>query len=360
MIGVDLEDRVYVKTKPSSGDGVKSFAIDGETGKKTRWWARYYDNVTLGQDGRVYEYLVEKKQKSRKGKLGSKCNRVLRKSDLAKKMIPFSADRQLSEVFLGYWAGRRDNLFVAPNGLMHVLAYDGSRGGPASVFRIGTDGKQGPDLISGLLAPISVKADRHGNIFVADNLKPKDRLWPAELDSFIKKQSPVGRREYEEMYGAILKFGPQGGKIEDGGGKGGRTMVISGGEKSFSVTGLKASFVGISPLPPMRRNFRSKCWCLGAKFDMDMQDRLFVPDSARFRVHVLDSNLNKITEFGGYGTVDDPGGKANAPGPDVPLECPSGVKVSNKAAYIMDQAPCAARIVRVILTYAAEASCRLP
>ena len=366
MTGVDSDDNVYMKSKPSSGNGVASFAIAGETGVKTKWWSKYYDNILIGRDDNVYQYVADRKRASKKGKLGNSCNFTLQKKDLDKKALPFIGTNEVSDIFLSYWAGRRDGTFVAADGTIHVMAFDETRGGPCSIFKVGKDGKVSDDLVTGLLGPMSVKADRHGNIFIADNLKPAGKLWPKEMDSFIKGLDPMGRREYEEMYGSILKFGKSGtidrtnkkAKLEDVDvSKGETVMVISGGEQSFKVTGLKDSFVGISPLPPMRYNFRSKCWCLGAMFDMDRHDRLFVPDAARFCVNILDSNFNKIGEFGGYGTIADPGGAANAPGPDVPLECPAEIKVSDKAAYVLDRAPGVARIVRVKLGYAAEATC---
>jgi len=142
--------------------------------------------------------------------------------------------------------------------------------------------------------------------------------------------------------------------------EGAEVLELCQGEKRYLVEGLAGLYASISPRPPVRTGFRSKCWCLGAWFDLDRYDRLFVPDAARFRIHVLDANFNPILEFGGYDSVDSPGGNANAPGPEIPFECPIGVAVSDSAAYVFDAAPCVARIVRVRFSYAAEGSCPVP
>jgi hypothetical protein len=217
--------------------------------------------------------------------------------------------------------------------------------------------------VTGLLGPIGVKVDRKGNIYTADNLKPAGIYWPKELDGFISKLDKKGRDEYAETYGAILKFGPKGGSVKPASGAapaGARTMELCAGEKKFVVEGLVDCYVGVSPLAPLRTGFRSKCWCLGASFDLDAHDRLFVPDSACFCVRVLDSNFNPIMSFGGYDSIDAPQGKANAPGPEISFECPLGVNVSDQAAYVYDAAPCARRTMRVKLTYTAEETCALP
>jgi hypothetical protein len=245
---------------------------------------------------------------------------------------------------------------------MFYLEYLEQGGGKTQIRHFGDDGRLRGTPVTGLLGPIGVKVDRKGNIYTADNLKPAGVYWPRELDGFIAKLNKKGQDEYAETYGAILKFGPQGGSVKPATAAtpaGARIMELCAGEKKFAVEGLIDCYVGISPLAPLRTGFKSKCWCLGASFDLDAHDRLFVPDSARFRIQVLDSNFNPIMSFGSYDNIDAPQGKAHAPGPEISFECPLSVKVSDQAAYVNDASPCARRTLRIKLNYAAEAECAI-
>jgi hypothetical protein len=101
----------------------------------------------------------------------------------------------------------------------------------------------------------------------------------------------------------------------------------------------------------------SACWCLFAIYDLDAHNRLFVPDAMQFCVRVVDANFNEIVKFGDYDRATPKGGKANAPGPEIPFEFPTYVHASDAAAYVTDTASCARRIVRVKLAYAVEETC---
>jgi DNA-binding beta-propeller fold protein YncE len=352
VVSVTPDDAVYVR-QVAGPSAANSFLETGATGERKPWWPKYYDRAIVGRDGLAYIYQLDKPKKG---------DVRIERATLGREPRPFGADDKLSDPAVGaFWAGRRANLFVPPGGEMFYLEYGEQGGGKTSILRYGSDGKLAGTPVTGLLGPIGVRVDRKGNIYTADNLKPAGVYWPKELDGFIAKLDKKGRDEYAETYGAILKFGPKGGSVKPGAaGAGARAMEICAGEKKFAVEGLVDCHVGISPLAPLRTGFKSKCWCLGASFDLDAHDRLFVPDSARFRVQVLDSNLNPITSFGGYDSIDAPQGKANQPGPEISFECPLSVHVSDLAAYVYDAAPCARRTMRIKLTYAAEETCALP
>jgi hypothetical protein len=352
VVSVTPDDRLYVRVR-TGPSAVTSYLEEGSTGKRTPWWPRYYDRALLGRDGLCYTYRINKPKKG---------DVRIERSTPARNAVPFASEDKLAEKAVGaFWAGRRSNLFVTFRGAFQYLEYLVQGGGSTRILRYGADGKLAGPAVKGLLGPIGVKTDRAGNIYTADNLKPPGTYWPKGLDGFVSRIEKKGRDEYAETYGAILKFGPEGGSVTPGpAGAGARAMELCGGEKKYAVEGLVDCFVGISPLAPLRQGFRSKCWCLGASFDLGAHDRLFVPDSARFCVHVLDSNLNPITSFGGYDSIDAPQGHANAPGPGISFECPLKVDVSDRAAYVYDAAPCARRTLRLKLTYAAEKSCKIP
>ena len=353
VVSVTPDDTVYVR-QSVGGTTVNSFLETGATGERKPWWPKYYDRALVGCDGLAYTYLIDKPKKG---------DVRIERGTLAREPRPFGTEAKLSEPAIGaFWAGRRSNLFVAPGGELFYLEYGDQGGGKTRILQYGADGKLRGAPVEGLLGPIGVKVDRKGNIYTADNLKPAGVYWPKELDGFISKLDKKGRDEYAETYGAILKFGPKGGSVKSVSGAaaaGAQVMEICAGEKKFAVEGLVDCYVGISPLAPLRTGFKSKCWCLGASFGLDAHDRLFVPDSARFCVRVLDSNFNPIMSFGGYDSIDAPQGKANAPGPEISFECPLGVNVSDQAAYVYDAAPCARRTMRIKLTYAAEATCKI-
>ncbi|HOX05421.1 MAG TPA: hypothetical protein PK280_03385 [Planctomycetota bacterium] len=357
MAGVDAEGRLYAKQVAAGNNNASSCILDPDGASAKGWWAKYYDNVVLGGDGLVYSYKMGKSESSE----------TLARVTVDKRPAPFSASGEFTEVFpRDLWPGRRDSIYVRPSGDIYLLSYLERGGKETGVFHLTPDGRFDKKLLGSLPAPASVKVDSRGNIFIADNLKPVGQHWPAEINDFVSKLDKPGQAQYAEIYGAVLKFGPAGGTVKrlakgaapSGDGKA-RVMDACQGEWKFEVEGLLASYVGVSPRPPPRLE-RSKCWCLSSSLDMDRHDRLFVPDSARFRVHVLDSNLNLILDFGGYDNADAPGGAANAPGPEIPMECPLSVRASDTAAYVLDAAPCTPRVVRVKLSYAAEETCALP
>jgi hypothetical protein len=67
---------------------------------------------------------------------------------------------------------------------------------------------------------------------------------------------------------------------------------------------------------------------------------------------------NPITTFGKYGNEDSGGPGARINTPNIPLAWPTYVAVSDRFAYVADTVN--RRVVRVKLTYAAEATCMAP
>jgi len=352
---------VYVKDRRTS------WVYDGTTGRRSRFWAGYYDAFVVGRDR--YFYMP------RGGKGWLKPGGIHR-VDAQKKPVPFSATGARCEPYWHFWLGRRGDVWVTPRSEMYVLEFgrepqgkDFGGAGEAVVSCFNLDGtfrKRG--LVTGLQAPVGIRVDSRGNVYLADNLKPAGRYYPDDVAALVRRckdDEALGAHvEYGAMYGSLLKFPPSGGTIR----RLGKDEPVPDperhvlletctGQRRFAVEGCSALYLGVSLIPP-HRGVISNCFCARSFFDIDRFDRLFVPDSARFCVHVLDSNFNSILGFGGYDNIDSKGGEANAPGPSIPLSGrPITVMASDSACYIYDRAH--QRITRVRLTYAAEASCRI-
>src|SRR3989339_159492 len=122
---------------------------------------------------------------------------------------------------------------VAPNGDIYFRHFDDTTcasaesKSPQNVDVYGKDGKlKQSAVISGmLLGGSAVRVDHDGNIYVADNIKPANRIVPLELQgkypivNFTNPNTGPGLWEtgYPWIYGSLLKFGPGGGSVDSGG-----------------------------------------------------------------------------------------------------------------------------------------------
>jgi len=355
-------EALYVK------DHRTSWVYNGATGKRTRFWARYYDRLFLGRDGYIYM--------PRPGGKWLKAGAIER-VDYERKPVPFSATGPRAEPYYYFWLGRKDDIWITASGDIYLFELGrkpanksfGGRG-EAVLSVIGRDGKfKKRRLIATFEAPVGIRVDSRGNIYVADNLKPPGKYYPEQLapivESWRDKEGLGARAEYAALYGTILKFSPKGGtirRLEKGEaapvGEGYTVLEQWLGQRKFVAEGLTGCYLGISPLPPSR-SVLPNCFCNAASFDLDSYDRLFVPDAARFCVHVLDASFNPILDFGSYDSIDSKGGQANAPGPEIPLACyrDMEVRASDEACYVVDRPN--QRIVRVRLHYKAEGMCQV-
>jgi DNA-binding beta-propeller fold protein YncE len=299
--------------------------------------------------------------------------------DLTGKGTPFSATGEKSEAYSNWrFYDRRSSFFAKPSGEVWAMTGDTDKSKKpfrAGVTVLGNDGKvKRRDVVIGLQAPTSIRVDSRGNVYAADGLKADGQLYPPEIDAFAKRLRAKGTDKrgghseavedvYGEGYGAVLKFGPSGGNIRRiaKGGAGADEKVLSayqgyGPGIKYAARGLLGIYPRISQMSPPRYDYPfSACWCVHAVFDLDAHDRLFVPDALQFKVRVLDANFNEILSFGGYDQATTAGGKANAPGPEIPFEYPMFAHAGGEHVYVTDSASCARRIVRVKLGYAAEA-----
>jgi len=115
---------------------------------------------------------------------------------------------------------------------------------------------------------------------------------------------------------------------------------------------------GFAPYSASSSGSGNTCMCEAGGFDVDAFGRVFFPNLGQFRVEVVDTNNNPITTFGKYGNQDSGGPDATVPRPEIPLAWPLTVAVSDAYVYVADTT--SRRVVRVKLTYAAEATCLVP
>jgi hypothetical protein len=348
QVGVDPHNKI-----------IQGWEVRAATGELRPWSCQQVYRYAIGKDGFIYRA---------KWFTGKALSRI----DRAGKEVPFSATGAESESYNeDRFSFVRANLFIPPGGDVWAL-YKLAKS-PMQVSAFGPDGKmKRRGVVKGLQGAACLRLDSRGNIYVADGLKRDGEPYPPEIAEFAarlrQKKSTVPRGyhseapedSYGEGCGGVLKFGPGGGEIRraDSAGSGETLLSAYPHKIKFAAKGLEGVYGRISPMSPPRYDYPySACWCLYAIFDVDGYDRLFVPDAVQFRVRVLDASFNEILSFGDYDQATGKGGKANAPGPEIPFEFPTYVNVGGDFAYVTDSAPCARRIVRVRLGYAAEETC---
>jgi DNA-binding beta-propeller fold protein YncE len=200
----------------------------------------------------------------------------------------------------------------------------------------------------------SPRLDAQGNFYLAVGCRPKGQSYPKEIDGqdLGKAWNSKGFNTndinwYHLMYGCIVKFPKEGGTIRKG--SGGVPVEFSYG-KSTEIKGAKWIYYGASPVPSWRMKYPDTCLCESSRFDVDGWGRSFFPDTARFKVGVLDTAGNLICRFGDYGNVDDMGGAEAKP--QIPLMWSDQIAVGAGVVYCGDRYN--NRVVAVELKYAAS------
>jgi hypothetical protein len=378
----------------------RTYRFDGRTGEGTI--ARTYgegDLWVVGADGLVYaHHTVAGKQ------VVSRWTRDFQPVPFASKLAPSRGEGApltpiLSPAGRGGTAALPANAVAVP-GSIHLKArgLTAARDGTIYVIRevrnhrvnevrvIAPDGTvKHESLIAALTGGASsVRVDNAGNVYVADCAKPKGEVVPAELRGKVP-ETPLlesgAVNWYPVIYGSVVKFAPTGGGIFTEP-KPGATEVVVGYQAPRWMTGARWQWAGMSPVPTFAgdggQDHAVYCGCERGSFDVDDFGRSFVPDAARFCVHVLDPAGQEILRFGEYGNQDtylaaglarsesSPSGtvpfseksvgKGDSPSADrISFGWPISVAVSDEAAYVGDVVN--RRIVRVKLTYRAAQTC---
>ena len=125
-----------------------------------------------------------------------------------------------------------------------------------------------------------------------------------------------------------------------------------------------ATYPGYGPFSHANWGGNSCCVCRVPRFDLDRYGRLYMPNAITNSVRIVDNAGNQVLEFGKYGNfdsqyvpADSEDGKPLVSTPAIPLTWPTGAGVSEKAIYVLDTY--SRRVVRIIRTYAAEATCEV-
>jgi DNA-binding beta-propeller fold protein YncE len=381
-----LRDEIYCREWRESWRGQWFRRFDGRTGERTDLKHRG-NEMAVGPAGRLYVRGFHG------GSVGTWIQRFEHDGtaapfgDLAE--MPAPARKRAGLWVLGSLRGATavgiKGFCVAPDGDLYVMRYFSARGGKAPWIQAGYSFPRLPPGV-GFLTPLldqysgegrlrrsgvvkyfrqgacGVKVDRAGNLYVADHIKPTDRLYPADLADQLPAVRP-GRRMWDwpdglqNWYlfncGSLFKFPPAGGRITEAkAGEPGAQLVgsRSGRPRFVKVHGALWQYTGISPVPAdTDRGHGGGCVCTNGRFDLDDFGRVYVPDVLRFAVVVLDAEGNRVTEFGRYGNCDT--GRNPAEG-RITLNWGAFVGCTRDAVYVADNLN--RRIVRVVRRYEAE------
>jgi hypothetical protein len=228
----------------------------------------------------------------------------------------------------------------------------------------------------------SVRVDSAGNIYLAVGLRPgKSTLPPGfqgRLPEGVADPNAVnGYNGYPVLYGSIVKFGPEGGKLY------GFSMAPKPGDpppptaaanapidalvytsgylaRDIKLSGLKWSYAGCSPVPTSDVNWGDPgCCCYGSQLDADEYGRVFAPNVCRFSVEMLDSAGHPITRIGRYGNVEALAGNGSGgQAPKPAFVWPAFVSVAGGKIYVADTV--LRRVAVIALEYATSAESAMP
>ena len=290
-------------------------------------------------------------------------------------------------------------LTVAPNG--DIFAYqDNNMDAPMHVWQFGPDGRlKRQDFIKDIPfdSGSGLAADHAGNLYVGLNIHDSKKLYPEDFGDQIPPMAwyagsgpkdswcalpqrgvpdvPWSRSYinfYLYQYGALFKFGPEGGRIYAGKaptktGDNPRPEGAPADAKEYRnaylsqaiwLAGAKWEYHGFGIAANRTENWGDPgCSCFSSRFGIDEYDRLFVPDVFRFSVGVVDTAGNEITRIGAYGNVDSAGPKSLIPEPNIAFTSPTAVAAGGDKVYVADRK--SRRIAVIDLKWAAQETCEL-
>ncbi len=268
----------------------------------------------------------------------------------------------------------RNEIYVNPPGDWRLLRGRGDGVGFYTSLNVhGMDGKIKRTAIWQCSAMAIPRLDARGNVYLAENAKPRGRVSPKFFDG---KRNTAFVKQYDThnyMYGSIIKFPPEGGAVWFKKGvnteKNSKSVFTKGTipaellkkpeipisypaahfrkQADGTVQGAEWMRFGYAPYSAKWDSGKPMCNCENASFDVDPFGRVFYPNLGRFRIEMVDTNNNWLGAFGRYGNQDD-----RAKDGDVPMAWPSYVAVSDRYLYVSDLINL--RIVRVKLGYEAE------
>ena len=193
-------------------------------------------------------------------------------------------------------------------------------------------------------------ADRQGNIYLGARTAPKDQQLPAWIDGRLPADATSQTRTTYQQVATIFKFSPSGGEIraeEDGK----WITALNRGPTPADVQNALWSVRG--GLVPRKWG----CYCETTRLDIDGYGRLFIPDTLRFSVLVVDAAGNQVSRIGGYGNMDNRGPDSAHPRPAIAFAWPLSARVHDGMLVVADQLNC--RLLSAALMYEATATCEV-
>lgn len=278
------------------------------------------------------------------------------------KPLPFSGtgDNKIKLVYRAYGPsmGLRGHV-ITPAGDLYVRrSPNHARVSTVDVF--GPDGnvkKEG--LVRGAGSGDSgIGVDNRGNIYLGMNLKPADKVIPADFAQAV----PAGNWRYYrrgredrpapwcDMYanpylfhmGSVFKFGPDGGTIfgnfdtrqkekdEEGLALDDAPANAVAYKSAYlnwnvKVVGAQWRYEGVGIIPQSFDGFRGDdgCECLQSQLDADLFGRVYAPSAFYSSIEMLDSAGNRIARVGSYGNADSAGEGSRVATPEIPFAWPT-------------------------------------
>lgn len=307
-------------------DDAAKYVYDGETAPLK---ARQVSGMAVDRKGRLYLRLM--------GTWSGASNWIVR-VNRDQTPAPFArAGKELAihQPSHGY---HQSTIGIAPNGDLYIVdqVAGGQHRSPTehnvlNVFTEDGDFKQ-KDLIPFLTsAAWGPRFDSRNGMYLSEALRPK-QYSSESFGSIIRLAEPKGLLAFDE-----IKPSPDA------------VYEMRRREKQFipvNVSGADWIHYGISPVP------FGHCICASAPFDVDPFDRVFVSDSHKNRVQILDVAGNVITFIGEYGNRDSQRSGSNLPVPPIPVQGLNSLACGDDVVFIWDSP--VSRLLKVRLTYAAR------
>ena len=168
------------------------------------------------------------------------------------------------------------------------------------ISKFDENGKLLQDQLIQVYGPIvqGVNLDLKGNIFVGVGIKPAGKVYPEEIAGKVdgKPEDPFSRARWADaLYGSIVKFGPQGGRIlpdpqgnmDSPGYNNGKRIRVAG-------QGLKWMHFGASFQPTHNGHKNLRCFCFTPRFDVDRFGRVLFPNPFQNEFKCLDNEGNLL------------------------------------------------------------------
>ena len=326
------DDRVLVRlptfrptTQPDSltfsretGAALPRFAPKTMDGKRENYWQLVYGETISGKDGRIYVHA----------------RNTIRRYESDGRPAPFASTG--SHVLEGFEIDRHTkvaSMFVDVAGTILVgvnrkeakqLRDDDN----LTIMKLSADG----EILNESLIEIAgahvggIVADSKGFVYLGVQLaRPGERV-PAwcrdQLPDDSERHHPGS---FYAQTGSILKFPPTGGWIKQD--PDGPFLAHRQKEGRVKTNGKLIARGGLIPGKYDRSGLG--CSCETSRFDIDDNDRIYLPDVHQFCIRIIDTDGNPLGRFGTYGNMDDQG-------PDITFGWPLSVRVSNGRAFVAD------------------------